>query len=103
MTSMFADLLRGQRRLRRHVRCLTCFLFNDLGKLWLPEVVHFSVLARGERSHHGHGAIRAIRVILLHPFPLRLWGRPAQGWHLRRRGVRMRRDRADQPDRFRTP
>jgi len=37
----------------------------------------------------------------MYPNPLRLCGRSSQGWHLRRRGVRMRRDRADQPDRVR--
>ncbi len=43
-----------------------------------PEVLSFSTPARGERRPAYRGAIRRIRVILTHPFTLRLWGRPSQ-------------------------
>src|SRR6478609_5870988 len=96
---MYADLLRSHPTLRRHVRPVT-FLFNDLGKRMRLEVVPSRLgswraemsLARSDPEDPRDPAASV---------PPRLWGRPSRGWHLRRRGVRMLRDRADQPDRFR--
>src|SRR6476661_3738180 len=68
---MFADLLRAQRCLRRHVRSLNLLLFNDLGKSDRSFPRSFILKsARWEWRSQRRGAIRRIRVILLHPFPL---------------------------------
>jgi len=55
------------------------------------EVFSFATSARCERRCHRRGAIRTIRVIPMHPFPLRLWCRPSQASRLRRRADRMSR------------
>jgi len=86
MTPMFADLLRAQWRLRRHVRSLIGFLVGR---------PRDGPASRG-RSGYKPGSLRAETSSARsdpadpphpeHPTSFRLRGRPARVWHLRRRG-----------------
>jgi len=97
MTLMFADLLRGQWRLRRHVRSLTFFVQRPR-----------KALASRGRSFLNPGPWRAETLRPrsdpedssdpLHPFPLCLWGWPSQGG-IYDHGVVGYSDATDRPDR----
>src|SRR6476661_412784 len=100
MAPMFADLLRAHPSLRRHVRSLR-FLDERPREVRTepPEVVHFSVPARGERRPHGRGAIPkdpSDPAASVPPFVCAAG--PLGAGIYDEWVVRMLRDRADQPD-----
>jgi len=74
--------------------------FYDLGKPYVPSwfipnpgsLGAEASAPRSDPEYPGHPA---------DPLPLRLWGQPWEGWHLRRRGVSDASDATDQPDRSR--
>jgi len=73
MAPMFADLLRAHPTLRRHVRPVTFFVQRPR-EANASRGRSFSTRLVASGRCHWWGAIRSIRVILLHPFPLFVCG-----------------------------